>query len=204
MLVDGVENQNIGYVKSCLDVVKNFETRPFLAEATLSVIANCLLPIEHQTILRKIFMIMDASGDGSLQDDEVKKGFSAILEEDLSDELAIRVVENVGICDSEGEYFVDYKRFLFASVDYNAKIFKKYSQQKSYFGKYAEKAYELFFDGSPQDITRAKLNDILCLEKNLSNDMIKVFLDAVVFPDNNTKITFEYLTDQMQRILGVE
>jgi hypothetical protein len=72
-------------------------------------------------------MIMDASGDGSLQDDEVKKGFSAILEEDLSDELAIRVVENVGICDSEGEYFVDYKRFLFASVDYNAKIFKKYS-----------------------------------------------------------------------------
>jgi hypothetical protein len=33
--------------------------------------------------------------------------------------------------------------------------------------------------------------------------MIKEFLDAVVLKDNNTKITFENLTNQMQEILGV-
>ena len=100
--------------------------------------------------IQKVYKIMDNSGDGRLEKDELKIGFEKIfanLEDDevseifgdgvnkeaLFDDGAIEeIIQNVDI---DGNNHVDYNDFLLASIDLS----------KESFIEYLKEAYKLLF-----------------------------------------------------------
>jgi len=50
-----------------------------MKEASLAMIAHLLLDQKHKSTLKKIFKIMDSSGDGQLEADELRTGFTRIF-----------------------------------------------------------------------------------------------------------------------------
>lgn len=59
-----------------------------MKEACNAMIAHMFLDNKQKQTLKKIFKIMDKSGDGQLQADELKMGFKAIFKktDDIGDE----------------------------------------------------------------------------------------------------------------------
>jgi len=52
-----------------------------LKEASMSMIAHLLLDTRQKMVIKKIFKIMDESGDGQLNAHELKKGFEEIFKD---------------------------------------------------------------------------------------------------------------------------
>jgi len=52
-----------------------------LKEASMSMIAHLLLDNRQKMVIKKIFKIMDESGDGQLNGHELKKGFQEIFKD---------------------------------------------------------------------------------------------------------------------------
>ena len=50
-----------------------------LKEASMAMIAHLLLDNRQKTVMKKIFKIMDESGDGQLEAAELKKGFQEVF-----------------------------------------------------------------------------------------------------------------------------
>ena len=61
------------------DLDKNDKKKIMMKEACNAMIAHMFLDSKQKQTLKKIFKIMDKSGDGQLQADELQKGFKAIF-----------------------------------------------------------------------------------------------------------------------------
>jgi len=66
-----------------------------MKEATLSIIASKLLGDDQKNTLQKIFKIMDGTGDGKLGKEEIQIGFKQILNQDISAEDCMKIINNV-------------------------------------------------------------------------------------------------------------
>ena len=107
---------------------------------------------------------MDSSGDGMLGKEEIQEGYSAILEEELTEEELDDLFDNVDL-DKSGE--IDYMDFLVASIDYSKKSFISYCHE----------AYNLFFNGVNEPIETHEMTEILCNGKFLKGQMVKDILE---------------------------
>jgi len=69
------------------DLNKDDKKKIILKEACLALIAHLFLDNKQKMTLRKIFKIMDFSGDGQLEADELKKGFNYIFDNEKDVDL---------------------------------------------------------------------------------------------------------------------
>lgn len=172
-----------------------------LKEASLAVIAHLLLDQKHKTTLKKIFKIMDASGDGQLEADELFSGFKSIFnsasdrdrdnnplyKKMWSDDELNRIIRAV---DHNDNGFLDYRDFLMASVDLSQTAFLRY----------CERAKERFFTGGAAMQTN-ELYEILCKENIFRRELIQKIL--VMFDaDGSDSIQFEELVAVLLEHLG--
>lgn len=166
------------------------------------MIAHLLLDQKQKTVLKKIFKIMDASGDGELESDELRKGFTAIfdspndrdekgnqlMDRDWSDEELGAIIQKV---DHNDNGFLDYRDFLMASVDLS----------KEAFLKYCERAFERFFTNDTMSLQTNKLYEILCEENIFRRELVQIIIN-LFDEDGSDSIQFKELIDALLKHLG--
>lgn len=160
------------------DLAKEDKKKIILKEACLALIAHLFLDNRQKLTLRKIFKIMDFSGDGQLEADELRNGFSYIFnhEDDVdlygnslykkewSDEELSHIINNV---DHDENGHLEWRDFLMASVDLTQDAFKKY----------CERAFERFFTNDTTSMQTSELYELLCNENIFRREYIQEIID---------------------------
>lgn len=113
------------------DLAEEDQKRIIMKESCLALIAHLFMDSKQKITLRKIFKIMDDSGDGKLEGEELRTGFTKVFNspEDVDDDGRVlyqkiwtdqelnKIISKV---DHDGNGYIDWKDFLLASVDLSA------------------------------------------------------------------------------------
>lgn len=186
------------------DLSKADKKKIILKEACLALIAHLFLDNKQKLTLRKIFKIMDYSGDGQLEADELRNGFNYIFDnpEDVdpegnplyqkewSDEALKLIIDNV---DHDENGHLEWRDFLMASVDLSQDSFKKY----------CERAYERFFTNETQSMGTSELYELLCNENIFKREYIQEIID-MFDQDSSDSIQFIELVGVLIDNLSLE
>ena len=140
------------------------------------MIAHLLLELKHKATLKKIFKIMDDSGDGELQTVELRYGFQKVFNEpsdndvdergnrlcgkNWTDEELNMIIRQV---DHNEDGKLTFRDFLMASVDLTQESFKKY----------CERAFERFFTNETNSLPTNELYEILCKDNIFRPELVK-------------------------------
>ena len=196
-LIMDLKGEKRANAKKNLNAFKDF--RPFrevpgddphrMKEAVLSIIGCKLLSEDQYQMIKDIFRIMDKSGDGSLQTDEIKFGFDSLMTDpednknEWTDDEINQMIDYVKPdCEAEGgKKQIEFKDFLVASIRTNA----------SFIG-YMDKAYKLFFDNDEESIETNELIDQLCGEKIIKPELLKQVAENIDEDKSQTITAFEF------------
>lgn len=180
------------YAQKALDSFRNFSPtdkgEPMLKEATLALIAAKLLEQSQKNIAVNIFNIMDQSGDGDLQKEEIQRGYKSILAEVLEDSEAQKIVDQVDIYSKEK---LSFHEFIIASID----------TSKDSIISYLHKVYIQFFQKNDmEEIEREELSDSLHRERELQQ-FAGTFIKS--FDESMQMIPFEDFVKVFVKNLGL-
>ena len=116
---------------------------------------------------------MDDTGDGKLESEELRTGFTKIFNnpqdrDDEGKELYQKIWTDqelnqiIGQVDHDGNGYIDWRDFLLASVDLSEQSFKKYCQR----------AFERFFINETFSIQTGQLYDLMCSENIFKKEYV--------------------------------
>lgn len=185
-----------------VDLSEDMQQKIVLKEASLAMIAHLLLDQKHKTTLKKIFKIMDSSGDGQLEAPELRQGFKRVFNnpsdvDEKGNKLCNKawtdaelngIIANV---DHDENGFLDYRDFLMASVDLT----------KESFFRYCERAFERFFTNEAIAMPTNELYEILCKENIFRQALVEQILD-IFDKDGSDTITFKEMVEEFILHLG--
>ncbi|CAG9310554.1 unnamed protein product [Blepharisma stoltei] len=129
-----------------------FRTRNKLQQATMAFIASHFVSNQEIEGLRKMFVTLDANGDGKLNLDELRRGFAKYP--NLSKMNIQEILEN---CDVDNNGFIDYNEFLAATLNW----------QKTLSHERLEAAFKAFDSDQSGSITVKEIKSFLGDESEL-------------------------------------
>ena len=150
-----------------------------------AILANSLMDETYKQTLRKIFRIMDTSGDGKIDKSELKEGFDIIIEKDfINDEQAQEIINNLDVDwnQNNDKPEMEFSEFLYGCVDTSADSFLRY----------CEEAYLKFFDNGQETVDVNELTGILCQERLLGTKSIDLMIEKMDFTKNGSIQYFEF------------
>lgn len=162
-----------------------------MKEAVLSIIGSKLISEDQMKMIKDLFKIMDASGNGTLEKDELITGFNQILSTKTGIEYTEDDMQAI-IRNLKGDNTdqIDFKDFLVGCIR---------TDEKSFTG-YMKKSYDSFFNNDNESIETPELIDTLCAEKVMKEDMLKQVAENID-SDNSQSITayefFTFVTDHL-------
>ena len=149
---------------TALQNLANFRTSSKLQQATLAFIASSLASSHEIEELRNAFTVLDINGDGQINEDELRVGFST-----LSLSASSNVEEILTRCDMDGNGMIDYNEFITATLDWQKHLSNETLQA-------AFKAYDTDDSGS---ISILEIKEFLgCAGPEIDSEWKKIFDDA--------------------------
>lgn len=165
-----------------------------MKEAVLSIIGCKLISDDNMKMIKDLFKIMDSGGNGALENDELLKGFNAILSLETKVDYKIEQMDQIiQLLRGDGVNSIDFKDFLIACI----------RTDKDSFNGYMRLAYDIFFNNENESIEVPELIDILCAEKIMKDDMLTKVARNIDL-DNSQSITAYEFFDFVTVHLGLE
>ena len=142
----------------------NFRTSSKLQQATLAFIASNLASSHEIEELRSAFTVLDINGDGQINEEELRIGFST-----LSLSASSNVEQILTRCDLDGNGMIDYNEFIMAALDWQKHLSNELLQA-------AFKAYDTDNSGS---ISILEIKEFLgCAGGEIDSEWKQIFDDA--------------------------
>lgn len=102
------------FSQKLLENMRNFITTDKIQQATISYIMHHIYNSNELDELKKVFMILDKSGDGRLTSKEIKEGFQQILGNSLQNEEFDKII---AIVDHDKNGYIEFEEFLSDSIN---------------------------------------------------------------------------------------
>ena len=105
---------NVEFAKSILESIKEFSCKEKLQQATIAYIVHFLGAIDEVEELKKIFQLLDKSGDGRLTYSELREGFGRIFGKTVSDFEMEKIALDI---DQDKNGYIEFEEFLRVSLN---------------------------------------------------------------------------------------
>ncbi len=118
------ENKKIKQ-QDCINVlqnIKNFDAKEKLQHATLAYIVHFLGATDEVKKLKKIFKLLDTSGDGRLTYQELREGFERIMGTSITDVEMEKIALDL---DQDRNGYIEYEEFLRVALNKNTLLSKE-------------------------------------------------------------------------------
>jgi calcium-dependent protein kinase len=102
-------------VRECLNNVRNFKVQQPLKQASLSFIGSQLLSKAEKEKLSRVYKVIDETGEGKLDKDELLEAFKKYLEYSAFSKDEIDLIFSCIDFDKSG--FIDYSEFMIAAMN---------------------------------------------------------------------------------------
>ena len=165
--------------------LQSFKGHQEIKQAVMAFIASHLTSKEEKKDLEKIFKLIDKDGNGTLDKEEVQKGYVDHFGITLSDEHVQNMFDAV---DMDGNGTIDYTEFVMATMNEKELISTKKLQG----------AFRLFDKDGSGAISLEELKRALGIGDQFDDILLKL-LDEID-ENNDGEIQFEEFCSMMQRL----
>ena len=179
-----VGSMNESDTKSVLHKIKNFNSKEKFQQATIAYIVHFISTNEELKELKKLFKILDTSGDGRLNIKELKEGFEKHYGKCLTQFELEKIMSNL---DQDRNGYIEYEEFLRVAINHKTIM--------------SERNLKLAFDSFDKNkdgkLTSEEIKSVLgTTGKDYVNELI-----SIIDSNNDGEISFNEFAELMRKVV---